>query len=142
MRWTSPTGRTFMAPMATASALDHLVLVVGDVDRALDWYGRHAGLAGVRVDEWRAGDVPFPSLRVDESTIIDLVPGLSPGDGRGHLDHLCLVVDSRAELDALASDPQLEVVDRGPRFGARGIAESVYVRDPDGLLVEFRTYAA
>jgi catechol 2,3-dioxygenase-like lactoylglutathione lyase family enzyme len=31
-------------------------------------------------------------------------------------------------------------VDRGPRFGARGEGESIYVRDPDGLLVEFRTY--
>jgi catechol 2,3-dioxygenase-like lactoylglutathione lyase family enzyme len=130
-----------MTPMPSATALDHLVLVVDDVERTLDWYGRHAGLAGVRVDEWRAGDVPFPSLRVDEGTIIDLVPGLSADDGRGHLDHICLVVDTRADLDALAADPELEVVDSGPRFGARGVAESIYVRDPDGLLVEFRTYA-
>jgi catechol 2,3-dioxygenase-like lactoylglutathione lyase family enzyme len=129
-----------MAPMATVSALDHLVLVVADVERSLDWYGHHAGLGGVRVDEWRAGDVPFPSLRVDEATIIDLVPGLDAADGRGHLDHICLVVDTRADLEDLAADPGLDVVDRGPRFGARGLAESIYVRDPDGLLVEFRTY--
>lgn len=129
-----------MTAVAKVSGFDHLVLVVDDVERTLEWYGRHAGLDGVRVDEWRAGDVPFPSLRVDESTIIDLVPGLDAADGRGHLDHICLVIDSRAELDALASDPDLEVVDRGPRFGARGVAESIYVRDPDGLLVEFRTY--
>jgi catechol 2,3-dioxygenase-like lactoylglutathione lyase family enzyme len=125
--------------MATASALDHLVLVVADTERALAWYGRHAGLAGVRVDEWRSGAAPFPSLRVDDGTIIDLVPGLERPEERGHLDHICFVVD-RAGLDALAADPHLEVVDRGPRFGARGEGESIYVRDPDGLLVEFRTY--
>ncbi|HEY6414811.1 MAG TPA: hypothetical protein VIX41_01195, partial [Acidimicrobiales bacterium] len=72
--------------MATTLALDHLVLVVSDVERALAWYGRHAGLAGERVEEWRNDEAPFPSLRVDDSTIIDLIPG-NPGADRGHLDH-------------------------------------------------------
>lgn len=125
--------------MPTAIGLDHLVLVVSDTERTLAWYGRFAGLGGVRVDEWRRGEAPFPSLRVDEGTIIDLVPGLDHPPVRGHLDHICLVVD-RADLDALAADPELVVVDSGPRFGARGEAESIYVRDPDDLLVEFRTY--
>ena len=125
--------------MPTAFALDHLVLVVADTERTLAWYARFAGLAGVRVDEWRRGEATFPSLRVDEGTIIDVVPGLDDPAVRGHLDHICLVVD-RADLDALATDPDLEVVDSGPRFGARGEAESIYVRDPDDLLVEFRTY--
>ncbi|MBN2622135.1 MAG: VOC family protein [Acidimicrobiales bacterium] len=127
--------------MTTAIALDHLVLVVADLERSLAWYGQHAGLAGVRVDEWRAGRAPFPSLRIDDSTIIDLVPGLDDPQQRGHLDHICFVV-SAADLDALAAHPELEVVDSGQRFGARGDGQSIYVRDPDGLLVEFRTYDA
>jgi catechol 2,3-dioxygenase-like lactoylglutathione lyase family enzyme len=121
-----------------ATALDHLVLVVSDIDRSLAWYGRRAGLSGVRVEEWRHGEAPFPSLRINDSTIIDLVPG-DVGAGRGHLDHICFVV-SESELDGLARDPELEVVDRGERFGARGLGQSIYVRDPDGLLVEFRCY--
>ena len=121
-----------------ALGLDHIVLVVSYVGRALAWYGRHAGLGGVRVEEWRRGEVPFPSLRVDESTIIDLVPG-DPGEARGHLDHVCFVVDP-TELAALADDPSLEVIDSGPRFGARGMGESIYVHDPDGLTVELRSY--
>lgn len=126
--------------MATVLALDHFVLVVSDVERTLDWYMRHAGLAPERVDEWRAGDVFFPSLRVDEATIIDVVPGRPDGSTeRGHLDHVCFVV-SAVDLAALAAEPELEVVDSGPRFGARGDGESIYVRDPDGLLVEFRSY--
>jgi catechol 2,3-dioxygenase-like lactoylglutathione lyase family enzyme len=124
--------------MATALGLDHLVLVVSDVERALAWYGRHAGLAGERVEEWRNHEVPFPSLRVDDSTIIDVIPG-NPGADRGHLDHICFVV-SQSELDGLAGDPELEVLERGERFGARGLGQSIYVRDPDGLLVEFRCY--
>jgi catechol 2,3-dioxygenase-like lactoylglutathione lyase family enzyme len=124
--------------MATTLALDHIVLVVSDVERALAWYGRHAGLAGERVEEWRHNQAPFPSLRVDDSTIIDLIPG-NPGADRGHLDHICFVVPP-SELDDLAGDPGLEVVDRGERSGARGLGQSIYVRDPDGLLVEFRCY--
>lgn len=126
-------------PTATALALDHIVLVVGDPERTLAWYGRHAGLTGVRVDEWRAGEAPFPSLRVDEATIIDLIPGRDGDEARGHLDHVCLVV-SRAGLDALAADPDLRIEDSGLRYGARGDGQSIYVRDPDGLTVEFRTY--
>lgn len=132
-------GLRFDGTMAVASALDHLVLVVSDTDRSLAWYMRHAGLEGVRIDEWRAGQAPFPSLRVDEATIIDIIPGLDDPARRGHLDHLCFVVD-RPGLDALAADPDLTVEDSGPRFGARGQGDSIYVRDPDRLLVEFRTY--
>jgi catechol 2,3-dioxygenase-like lactoylglutathione lyase family enzyme len=125
--------------MPAALGLDHIVLVVGDVERSLDWYGRHAGLAAEGVEAWRRGELPFPSLRIDPGTIIDLIPGLDDSDQRGHLDHFCLVV-GRDHLDQLAADPDLVVIDSGPRSGAQGIAESIYVHDPDGLTVEFRTY--
>lgn len=124
--------------MATASALDHLVLVVADIERSLAWYMDHAGLSSVNVDEWRRGDAFFPSLRVDESTIIDFIEG-DPADGRGHLDHICFVVTAE-DLASLEGDDRLEVVEKGQRSGARGIGQSIYVRDPDDLVVEFRTY--
>ena len=58
----------------------------------------------------------------------------------GHLDHLCLVVGP-GDVDVVATDPAFNVIDGpGPRYGARGVATSVYVTDPDGLTVEFRTY--
>lgn len=124
-------------PVTTAVALDHVVLVAGDVERTLAWYERHLGLAPLQVDEWRAGQVPFPSLRVTESTIIDIIPG---HDGqRGHLDHVCFVV-SNEDLERAKRAPDLAIVDEGPRSGARGIARSVYVLDPDELTVEIRAY--
>ncbi len=128
-----------MAPMPAALGLDHIVLVVADVERSLAWYGRHAGLGAERVEQWRRGELPFPSLRIDPGTIIDVIPGLDDAGARGHLDHICLVVGPD-HLAALAADPDLEIVDQGRRSGARGDADSIYVRDPDGLLVEFRSY--
>ena len=59
--------------MVRVTGFDHLVLVVDDVERSLQWYGE-LGLEPVRVEEWRAGKVPFPSLRVDATTIIDFIP--------------------------------------------------------------------
>lgn len=124
-------------PAVAVTGFDHLVLRCADIERTLAWYQDQLGLQPVRLDEWRAGRVPFPSLRVDAGTIIDLIPG-SPADGR--LDHLCLVIEP-TDLDALAVSGRFQVVDGpGPRFGARGDGTSLYVRDPDGLVVELRYY--
>lgn len=125
--------------MLDVVGFDHLVLVCADVERTLAWYLDELGLEPVRVDEWRAGTAPFPSARVDATTIIDLVAG-TPSDGR--LDHLCLVV-RETDLDAVKASGRFDVVD-GPatRNGAQGNGRSLYVRDPDGTVVELRYYAA
>lgn len=114
---------------------DHIVLVCRDIATTVAWYQQRFGLDGVRLEQWRAGSVPFPSLRVDGSTIIDFVAGQS--DGAGHVDHICFVVTAEllAELRSAVT-----IVDEGDRYGARGIGRSIYFRDPDGLLVEARTY--
>lgn len=117
--------------------LDHIVLRTPDAERLLGFYCDVLGLAGERVEEWRRGEVPFPSVRVDAGTVVDLLP--AERDGR-NLDHLCLVVEP-ADLAGLAARGPLDVVE-GPvaRWGARGTGTSVYVRDPDGNTVELRTY--
>jgi catechol 2,3-dioxygenase-like lactoylglutathione lyase family enzyme len=119
------------------TGLDHIVLACSDVERTLAWYCDVLGLEPERVDEWRRGEVPFPSVRVDVGTIIDLIAG-DPTDGR--LDHFCLVVDP-TDLDAIAASGEFTVV-AGPvrRFGARGDGTSLYVRDPEGTVVELRHY--
>ncbi len=117
--------------------LDHLVLRVADVERSLAWYTGVLGLPGVRVEAWRRGEVPFPSVRVNDATIIDVFGAERSGI---NMDHLCLVVD-RADVDAIASDERFVVVGGpGHRFGARGDGWSIYVLDPDGNTVELRSY--
>jgi len=121
-----------------ATGLDHVVLTVVDVERSLAWYIGELGLTGVRVDEWRRGEVLFPSVRIDATTIIDLLPGERSGQ---NVDHLCLVVEP-VDLDALAASGHFDVV-AGPSrlFGARGEGVGIYVRDPDGNVIELRHYA-
>jgi catechol 2,3-dioxygenase-like lactoylglutathione lyase family enzyme len=120
--------------------LDHIVLRCRDVETTLAWYTGVLGMAGVRVEEWRRREVPFPSVRAAPGTILDLVGGGAGEDGR--LDHFCLVIEP-TDLDALASSGALDVVE-GPvtRYGARGDGRSLYVRDPDGAMVELRCYGS
>jgi catechol 2,3-dioxygenase-like lactoylglutathione lyase family enzyme len=120
-----------------ATGLDHLVLIVADVERSLAWYCDELGLEGVRVDEWRRGEVPFPSVRIDDTTIIDLLAGKR---GEQNVDHICLVVEP-TDLAGVAASGRFDVVGGPARlFGAQGEGEGLYVRDPDGNVVELRHY--
>ncbi|OKI67919.1 VOC family protein [Micromonospora sp. CB01531] len=119
------------------TAFDHLVLTVADVERSLDFYCGTLGLAPVRVDRWRAGEVPFPSARVSPETIIDLVSGEPTGS---NVDHICLVVEPVDWSAVLDSGAFTVLTGPVPRFGARGTGTSIYVRDPDGNTVELRCY--
>jgi catechol 2,3-dioxygenase-like lactoylglutathione lyase family enzyme len=127
------------------TGLDHIVLVCGDVETSIKFYCEELGLEPERVDEWRRGDAPFPSARIDACTIIDLFGASRDGrslDGRNldhrNLDHLCLTFEG-ATLDELSS--RFPDGRRGDHlFGAQGYADSLYIHDPDGNTVELRSY--
>jgi catechol 2,3-dioxygenase-like lactoylglutathione lyase family enzyme len=124
-------------PSVAVVGFDHIVLKCADVETTLAWYLDVLGLAPVRVDEWRDGTVPFPSVRVDATTIIDLIRGTGADD---RLDHFCIVIEP-TDLVAVAATGLFDVVG-GPatRYGAQGDGNSLYVRDPDGTVVELRHY--
>jgi catechol 2,3-dioxygenase-like lactoylglutathione lyase family enzyme len=119
------------------TGLDHIVIDCADVERAVAWWCDELGLEPLRLDEWREGKAPFVSVRIDEGTIIDLQAAARTGE---NINHIALTVDD-VDLDALATSGRFDVV-RGPAtlFGARGIGRGLYVRDPDGNVIELRTY--
>lgn len=130
--------------------LDHIVLNVSDIDRALKFYTEVLGLKGERVDQFRAGEVGFPSVRITDKTIIDLFPNKDRASDSGpektvrNLNHFCLVVGAESFsgiVDYLAEHHV--TVREGPvsRWGAQGRATSIYFFDPDGNEVEIRCYA-
>ena len=116
---------------------DHVVLNVADLERTLAFYCGELGLTPARVDEWRRGDAPFPSARVNDHTVIDFVAAPRTGE---NANHMCLVV-APTDFDALKASGRFEVTDGpGTRWGAQGDATSLYIRDPDGNTVELRYY--
>ena len=120
-----------------AIGIDHIVVLTADVERSLAFYVDRLGLAPMRVEEFRRGEVFFPSVRVNESTILDLFPGAPDGK---NIDHFCVVVEP-VDLETVAASGAFEVVS-GPseRFGAQGQGQALYVLDPDGNVVELRHY--
>ncbi|MET7271296.1 MULTISPECIES: VOC family protein [Streptomyces] len=121
-------------------AFDHLVLNVADVERSLAFYTGPLGLEPVRVEEWRDGKAPFPSVRVSPTTIIDLVEAPADGPRGSNVDHICLVVEPLDWQQVVDSGVFTVLDGPGERFGARGTAVSLYVEDPDGNTVELRWY--
>jgi len=129
--------------------LDHIVLNVGDIDRSLKFYTEVLGLTGERVEQFRAGKVSFPSVRITNTTIIDLFPNKDRASNSGlekpvrNLNHFCLVVGAENFAAVVDDLQQHEIaIGAGPvsRWGAQGQATSVYFLDPDGNEVEIRCY--
>jgi catechol 2,3-dioxygenase-like lactoylglutathione lyase family enzyme len=119
------------------TGFDHVVVLCRDVEASLAFYTGVLGMESIDADEWRTGQAFFPSVRISESTIIDLLEGTP--DGR-NIDHFCLLIEP-TDLHELAQHPDLPVVE-GPiqRGGARGQGWSLYVNDPDGHLIELKQY--
>jgi glyoxylase I family protein len=120
----------------------------------MDFYSRVIGLTPVRFSEFEAGEAPFPSVRVCEDSIIDLMPremaaGLESfakveGSAGNPVNHVCLAL-SKSEYDALDRRLEAEGVDTSARmthtYGAGGWApHAYYFADPDGNVVEARYY--
>ena len=124
-----------MTPRVHVRAVDHVVLGSSDIERSLAWYEDVLGLEPVRAEQWRQGEVPFPSVRVNETTILDFVAQ----DPVNRINHVCLVIDP-CDLEALAADPELGATDPLHLFGARGDGWGVFVADPDGHTLELRHY--
>jgi catechol 2,3-dioxygenase-like lactoylglutathione lyase family enzyme len=129
--------------------MDHIVLNVSNIDRSLHFYSDVLGLPSERVDEYRAGKIGFPSVRINEHTIIDLFPPERQtkvmGEGFAeNLNHLCLALEDGDIGEVVEHLTKHGIaIETGPiaRWGARGSGTSVYFRDPDHNYVEVRTYA-
>jgi catechol 2,3-dioxygenase-like lactoylglutathione lyase family enzyme len=117
---------------------DHLVIRASDPEKSLDFYCDVLGLTPERVDEWRAGTVPFPSVRVSETFVIDL-DNRYTADGI-NVDHFCLEI-APTDMARLWETGGLPVVGEPVRrWGARGPADLIYIKDPDGNVIELRHY--
>jgi len=124
--------------------LDHFILEVTDPERSIAFYRDVLGMAPERAEEFAAGKAPFPSLRVNEATVIDLFPRrLWRGERPENPNHLCLTTshDGMAELKRRLAGRGITITRTNDHnFGARGYGRSIYFDDPDGVSVEVRYY--
>ena len=133
-------------PLVNITEMDHIVLRTRDVEESLRFYTEVLGLKGERVEQWRAGEVRFPSARLNADTIIDFFASDSIPNGRDdakNQDHFCMVIDytDMEELKAHFEGIGVEIqAGPGKRWGSHGDGISLYIYDPDDNVVELRHY--
>ena len=143
---TENTSQVASLPLVTITEMDHIVLRVKDVEESLRFYSELLGLPVERVEQWRSGEVRFPSVRINADTIIDLFASdqeTISKEGARNQDHYCMVIKP-TDMEALkAGFEALGVgIQAGPgkRWGSHGDGISLYIYDPDNNVVELRHY--
>ncbi|HTO70383.1 MAG TPA: VOC family protein [Myxococcota bacterium] len=133
-----------MKPPFTTLGLDHVVLRVRDLGRALAFYTDVLGGAVER----RLDSLGLVQVRLGRS-LVDLVPvdgplgklgGEAPADRARNLDHFCLRIEpfDDREIRAHLAAHGLEGSETGTRYGADGNGPSIYLKDPDGNTIELK----
>ncbi|WP_238365541.1 VOC family protein [Mesobacterium pallidum] len=130
----------------TLTSLDHLVLTVADIDATCAFY---ADVLGMQVEVFEATDgTTRRALRFGQQKINlheaghEFLPNAraaTPGSA-----DLCFLTGRRLSLwESHLAEKGIEIIE-GPvrRNGAAGRILSIYIRDPDGNLVEIATRAA
>ena len=122
--------------------LDHLVLTVTDIGRTVMFYEKVLGMQPVTFGEGRWA-LAFGSSKINLHQA-----------GREFEPKAARPTPGSADLCLIAADPltgicadltaQAVVIEEGPvmRTGATGPIQSVYIRDPDGNLIEISNYVS
>jgi catechol 2,3-dioxygenase-like lactoylglutathione lyase family enzyme len=124
------------------ASVDHIVLTTADLERCLDFYTR---VLSMSVERYGAGRI---ALRFGAHKFNVHPPGFDAGikarvPTPGSLD-LCFLADRPLE-EVIAHLQICKVpIEEGPclRTGARFQIRSVYIRDPDGNLIEISEQAS
>ncbi|WP_436759058.1 VOC family protein [Streptosporangium sp. V21-05] len=120
--------------------LDHLVLTVADIEATVDFYVRVLGMTPVTFQGGRRA-LSFGQQKINLHQAGKEFEPRAERPTPGSAD-LCLVIGT--PLDRVVAELAAAgvAVEEGPvgRTGALGPMTSVYVRDPDGNLIELSNY--
>lgn len=132
--------------MFEVAGIDHIVLRTTKLRAMLEFY---TGILACEVERETSPKTGLTQLRAGNA-LIDLVVvdsllgklgGSAPGQTGNNLDHFCLQLKpiSEEEMIAHLESNGVEVGEFDDRYGAQGFGRSVYVKDPEGNVVELRS---
>jgi catechol 2,3-dioxygenase-like lactoylglutathione lyase family enzyme len=132
-------GKGRSAPVVI-TGLDHLVLTVADLDQASGFYQRVLGMRPVTFGAGRRA-LEFGTSKINLHQAGHEIAPHAARPAPGSAD-LCLITTTRPGQVLAHLSAQRVPVEDGPvsRTGARGPVTSIYIRDPDGNLIEIASY--
>ncbi|MBD2231920.1 VOC family protein [Phormidium tenue] len=128
--------------MIQIAAIDHLVLTVADVSRTCEFYQTVLGMAAVTFgDDRQALRYGQQKINLHQASAPFAPHAQRPTPGSADL---CFLITGSLEaaLDHLQTCGVPVVAGPVPRTGATGKLRSIYIRDPDGNLIELSVLAA
>lgn len=122
------------------ASIDHIVLTVADLQRTLDFYVRVLGMREIDFANGRKALVfglQKINLHVKSEEILPNALNANVGTA-----DICLLTDTPLELVLEELEAVGIAVEQGivPRTGVLGAVSSIYVRDPNGNLIEINRY--
>ena len=136
-------GASAGGPPYALEGLDHVVILVDDMIEAERFYCEVIGCTIANA----LPEYGMVQLRAG-AALIDLVDisgdegawARPPTAGGRNMDHVCLATGpwDEAALRAHLAVHEVEIVEEGIRYGARGNGLSFYVRDPSGNTLELK----
>jgi glyoxylase I family protein len=124
--------------MLRPKALDHVGLVISDLDRSLRFYCEGLGLELLRRSGPNADGVSSAVLKVGTQEInlfCDPDGGSTQGRGPERIHHFCLAMDA-AKIDELVVALRRAGIEIAKGPVQRRDGASLFVEDPDGIRVE------
>ena len=120
--------------------IDHLNITVADLDRSIEFYERVLGMQSERMGEARAA-LLFGNQKIHlDLAGAPMAGGAMTGDKRQPA-HICFITDTPiAEIAAEVERRGVPIRMQGPRAGAVGTIQSVYIDDPDQNSIEISCY--
>src|SRR5215468_5138931 len=117
--------------------IDHLNLTVADIDRSVRFYQRVLGMRTESMGEGRAA-LYFGQQKIH----LDVADGAVGASGEKRMPaHICFVTETPiGEVTAHLEQCGVPIRMQGPRAGAIGTIQSVYIDDPDRNSIEISTY--
>jgi len=123
------------------ATIDHLILNVNDISSSVDFYVNVLGF------QLEGKDGPFTVIRVSADFTLQLAPWGTKGN-----EHYAFAL-SRADFDDVFARMKEKGIPYGDSFhsvgnnngpgcesGAKGMAPTIYMNDPNKHLIEIRTY--
>ena len=129
--------------VCVARHVNHVALVVNDMDETLEFYRKTFGVGSAETEEVPDQGVRAAVVRIG-GTLLELIEPTDPTSGvakyierRGEgMHHICFEVDDLEGTLSRLDDADVQLVDKTPRKGLVGNIAFLHPRSTRGVLIE------